>query len=248
MRIASLLLFLSGCGISIDVSQTCREYLAAGRNVSGVYSLSGEVGYCEQIEDGGGWLLVYSNANNWANVHASDISAAIVYGDPIYRWYDSRWALRDVADVRRLGTPWTSGPLIPTAIGGANVQRFYDAGLTQVRFEFVRGADGDRTSDWCNTSRKPFPWGVANAMEVACKQEPQLTLCIAGDGGCGSTFVNAGDRKSITLGFDRWDYVFRSEPNYLATGSTDRMVAFWKHTSDQTIGEDYQVRIWLREP
>ena len=252
------------------VRTSCSAHRAAGCTTSGVYSVS--VGgsttqvYCDMVGDGGGWLLAYSNANNWATTSSSTIASVQTQGYTVSRWYDSRWALQTAASATALGQAWSgTDPLTPDVVGSNNLGQFYGAGLTSVRFEYVQGSNGATKSGWCDTSSAPWNWAAGNTQMFTCSGTGATgsgnPICLAAGVGnmCdGATWNNAWI-DSITLGDSSWSNAFQSAPNSLNfscsnVGGARCPLSFFvagyeepSHTNNAATG-NYQVRIWLREP
>ena len=247
---------------------TCKRRLAAGQNVSGVYAVPVERQtmnvYCEQTRDGGGWMLAYSNANNWADEGASSITSVMVSGNSVARWYDSRWALQRAADNIRLGKVWNGNdPLTPEIVGSNNLKALYDAGFTQVRFEFIQGSDGQLRSGWCDTAG--WDWSATSAQTLRCSlsgpnKGSGNPICLGRNETCDQHNWNLGWIGHITLGDQNGDHAYQSAPNHIHLGkgcdgvgfpcTVSNFVIGWgeKILTGNATGKDYQVRIWLREP
>lgn len=245
---------------------SCRARLAAGDTMSGARRVPVGAGsmlaFCDQSGDGGGWLLAYSNANNWAGTTAGEITS-VNTGTVVYRWFDSRWRLTTAADGKRLGKPWDGAdPLMPDAVGGNGLKALYDAGYTQVRVEFIRGGDGATASGWCDTGGA-WDWSATNAKPWRCKKTGAggsgHMVCLGGRGAgqlCDGTAWNNGWTIGLALGDGTWDYAYQGAHNHLSPegdhvgARADHMVAIWQRTQHDTnaAAGDYQVRVWLREP
>lgn len=247
---------------------SCREHLKAGCNVDGSFTIlvkGAEMKvWCEMQDDGGGWALAYSNANNWASEGASTIASMKVNGNDTGKWYDSRWALDEPADKNRLGRGWNGrDPLRPDQVGSNDLQAIYESGLTNVRFDFVQGSDGATSSGWCATEGT-WDWSASSAKKFTCKRNDgnngsNHMLCLGRYSTCDGHDWNTGWIGHITLGGDNLgDYAYQSAPNHLYLGFGCNGVGFpctvagfvvgWaqKMLNGNAAGKDYQVRIWLR--
>lgn len=254
---------LPNCSISA-VRAGCRQHLQAGCLKDGAYTVQvkglGEMQvWCEMQDDGGGWALAYSNANNWASEGASDIASIIVNGNRVAKWYDSKWRLRDPSDLKRLGKAWNGmDPLSPEVVGSNDLKRFYDGGFTEVRFEFVQGSDGATSSGWCATEGT-WDWSATNKNTFRCKDKNAGSghmICLSGGAPCDGHDGNVGWINNIALGNNNSDYANQSAPNHLHLGpgcggvgfpcTVGAFVALWNQII--IFGKDYQIRIWLRTP
>ncbi|NDF15901.1 hypothetical protein EB061_11365, partial [bacterium] len=155
---------------------SCRDILDAGDSAGdGVYYVdpdgSGAVAvYCDMTSDGGGWILVYVNANNWGSTTAHTITLAST-SSPSYRWYDSTWRVTAVRSASRLGTTWDGAyPLEPEEMGAIDVKSWYSKGFQSVRYEFERGSDGASQSGWCDTSSASWNWSAGMTGRYSCKR------------------------------------------------------------------------------
>ena len=238
---------------------TCKMHLTANCTHNGVYDiqptgLTNFSAYCNMEEDGGGWVLAYSNANNWASTDASDITSIIWFNIRVYRWYDSKWTLKAIADPNRLGKIWNeSEPLLPEHVGAINIRNLYRAGLTDIRFEFIRGSDLAKRSGWCRTDGS-WNFSVSNTQQYRCQTVSNNLLCLSGRQKCDDVTWSPGWTNSITLGTSLWDYSCQSAPNTLSPDDGSKlgyMISGFDQAGPLNINavdRDYQVRIWVREP
>jgi hypothetical protein len=249
----------SGCAAS-----SCVEILASGASTGdGVYYVdpdgSGAVAvYCDMTSDGGGWLLVYVNANNWGSTTAHTITLA-PSASPSYQWFDATWGVTAVRSASRLGTTWDGAyPLEPDEMGAINVKTWYALGFQSVRYEFERGSDGARHAGWCDTSAAPWDWTSGMTGRYTCKRSsPDGSghhVSMSGvDDVCDGSLWNTGWTMDVALGDADWDYAYQASPNHLTFTDGQRlmfMVAGFDQTyhANNAADQDYLMRVWLREP
>jgi hypothetical protein len=253
---------------STSPAASCKAVLLVDPNADdGVYWIDPNGGttndsfqvHCDMSREDGGWILAFSNANNWASNTASTLPSTTAGGNTIGRWYDATWRVTSTSSPSRLGVAWDgAGALEPNELGAINVKALYDQGFRQVRFEYVQGSTGESQRGWCDTSLSLWSWGPDNTLKNTCKRAAPAgdnrMICRSGYNTiCDSSGWNNGWSSDISLGDSSWDYAFQSAPNHNlhpTVPTPDFMVAGWKQTThaNNAQGQDYAVRIWLREP